>query len=107
MRYIWIYFSIVCSKFNLGEKAIMSNKTERNKIIELLAEDGIGTSVHYKPLHQMSYYREKYNLIPDDYPVTEKIWKGCFSLPIYSLMTTDEVNYVVDRLLYHLRSDYV
>ena len=34
----------------------------RNQFIEMMAERGIGTSVHYKPLHRMTYYREHYGL---------------------------------------------
>ncbi|MHA2101600.1 MAG: DegT/DnrJ/EryC1/StrS family aminotransferase, partial [Candidatus Kariarchaeaceae archaeon] len=55
----------------------------RNDFIQIMANKGIGTSVHYKPLHRMSYYRETYKLETDDFPDTEKIWKGTVSLPIY------------------------
>jgi dTDP-4-amino-4,6-dideoxygalactose transaminase len=66
----------------------------RNRFIEILAERGIGTSVHYKPLHRMTYYRERYNLRPEDFPNAERIWKGCVSLPIYPSLTDDELEYV-------------
>ncbi len=66
----------------------------RDHFIELLGERGIGTSVHYKPLHRMTYYRERYCLKPEDYPNAERIWKGCVSLPIYSSLTDDELEYI-------------
>lgn len=66
----------------------------RNRFIELMAENGIGTSVHYKPLHQMSYYRERYGLKDEDFPVAEKIWKGTVSLPVYPGLTDAELSYV-------------
>ena len=90
----WHLFPLV-----LNEKATIG----RNQIIDKLATDGIGTSVHYKPLHRMSYYRDKYNLKQESFPNTEKIWRGNFSLPIYSLMSKDDAKYVVDRIKYHLR----
>lgn len=66
----------------------------RNELIEALGKQGIGTSVHYKPLHRMSYYREKYNLDPEDFPNTEYIWKGTVSLPVYPGLGYEELKYV-------------
>ena len=90
----WHLFPLV-----LNEEAIIG----RNQIIDQLAKDGIGTSVHYKPLHRMSYYRDQYNLKQESFPNTEKIWRGNFSLPIYSLMSVDDAQYVVERIKHHLR----
>jgi dTDP-4-amino-4,6-dideoxygalactose transaminase len=83
----WHLFPIV-----LNERANIG----RNEFIEKMSEAGIGTSVHYKPLHRMTYYKDRYRLIPEDYPVAEKIWKGTVSLPLYPGMTKDEVLYVCD-----------
>ena len=89
----WHLFPIV-----LNEDAVIC----RNKIIEKLFNDGVGTSVHYKPLHRMSYYRDKYGLNPESLPNTEKIWKGNFSLPIYSLLTEKDLKYVIEKIKSHL-----
>ena len=70
----------------------------RNHCIEKLSEAGIGTSVHYKPLHQMTYYKNKYRLTERDYPNAEKTWKGNLSLPIYPFMLDEELNYVCETL---------
>jgi len=69
-------------------------KVVRNEFIEKMSEAGIGTSVHYKPLHQMSYYKTRYSLKSEDYPNTEKTWKGNVSLPLFPYMKEDELNYV-------------
>lgn len=66
----------------------------RNRFIELMTERGIGTSVHFKPLHRMTYYRERYGLRPEDYPNAERIWKGCVSLPIYPSLSDEELDYI-------------
>jgi dTDP-4-amino-4,6-dideoxygalactose transaminase len=71
----------------------------RNRFIELMAEEGIGTSVHYKPLHRMTYYREHYGLRPEDYPNAERIWKGCVSLPIYPSLTNEELEYICSMII--------
>lgn len=69
-------------------------KISRNQFIEKMFEAGIGTSVHYKPLHQMTYYKEKYNLSPDDFPNSEKTWKGNVSLPIYPFLNEEQLNFI-------------
>ena len=70
----------------------------RNNFIKLMAEAGIGTSVHYKPLHRMTYYKERYNLIPEDFPNTEKIWAGTVSLPIYPELSDEQINYICKKI---------
>ena len=70
----------------------------RNQFIEVLNGKGIGTSVHYKPLHRMTYYRERYSLRADDFPNAERIWQGCVSLPIYPSLTDQELAYVCQTI---------
>lgn len=73
-------------------------KHGRDRLIELLAERGIGTSVPYKPLHHMSYDRDRYGLDPADYPEAERIWRGCLALPLYPSMDMEDVDYVCATL---------
>jgi dTDP-4-amino-4,6-dideoxygalactose transaminase len=70
----------------------------RNQFIEMMADRGIGTSVHYKPLHRMTYYREHYGLLPEDYPNAERIWKGCVSLPIYPSLSDADLDYICSTI---------
>lgn len=67
----------------------------RNRLIELLGESGIGTSVHYKPLHRMTYYRERYALQEASFPNAERHWRGCVSLPLYPGLSNAELAFVV------------
>ncbi len=70
----------------------------RGDLIDRLAERGIGTSVPYKPLHRMSYYRDRYQLSPNDFPSAERIWHGCVALPLYPTLSLDDVDCVCDHL---------
>jgi dTDP-4-amino-4,6-dideoxygalactose transaminase len=70
----------------------------RNECIERLAKQGIGTSVHYKPLHRMTYYRETYGLRPEAFPNAEVIWRGCLSLPVYPTLSDGDLGYICDAL---------
>ncbi len=79
---------------------VLNNKARitRNKFIEKMAVAGIGTSVHYKPLHQMSYYKERYNLKSHDFPIAEKTWQGNVSLPLFPFMKEYELEYICNNV---------
>ena len=70
----------------------------RNVFMELMAKKGIGTSVHYKPLHRMLYYKETYHLNEKDFPNTERIWNGTVSLPVYPDLTHSELLYICQTI---------
>jgi len=55
---------------------------------------GITTSVHWMPLHQHPYYREKYGYKPEDFPVAARLYPELITLPLYPDMTEAEVAYV-------------
>ncbi len=67
----------------------------RDRFIEILAEQGIGTSVHYIPLHFHPYWQESYKLNEDDFPKSSEAFKRIVSLPNYPKMTDDQVDKVV------------
>ena len=92
-QHSWHLFPVVVAE---------ESKMGRDELIELLARDGIGTSVHYKPLHLMSYYRDKYNLKAEDFPNTQTYWTGCFSLPIYPTLQNCEIDFICERIEKHL-----
>jgi dTDP-4-amino-4,6-dideoxygalactose transaminase len=71
----------------------------RDRVISMLGEKGIGTSIHYKPLHRMSYYRERYSLDAGAFPNSESYWQNCISLPIFPGMTSEQTEYVVQSLV--------
>lgn len=67
----------------------------RDRFIELMSEEGVGTSVHFIPLHIQPYWRDRYNLKPEDFPVAYDVYKRAVSLPIYPKMTDDDVERVI------------
>lgn len=68
---------------------------DRERFIDELQARGIGVSVHFIPLHIMSYYRDTYGLRPEDFPVALECYRACMSLPLYPSMTDGEVERVV------------
>jgi dTDP-4-amino-4,6-dideoxygalactose transaminase len=71
---------------------------DRQQVIQALAEAGIGISVHFKPLHLHSYYAQRYNLKPSDFPVALDQYERAFSLPIFMDMSEHDVDRVISVL---------
>ena len=70
----------------------------RDRFIELMARKGIGTSVHFIPLHLHPYWKEKYDFRPEDFPVALETYHCCVSLPIYTRMTDADVERVIESV---------
>ncbi|ARU06946.1 UDP-4-amino-4,6-dideoxy-N-acetyl-beta-L-altrosamine transaminase [Comamonas serinivorans] len=75
----------------LGDSVSVS----REVFIERMFAQGIGMSVHYIPLHQLSYWKNEYGLVADDFPSSDRAYWRSASLPIYSRMTDADVQRVV------------
>ena len=68
---------------------------ECNQIIETMAQDGVATNVHYKPLPLLSAYKKR-GFDIKDYPNAFDRYSNIISLPIYSTMTDEEIDYVIE-----------
>jgi len=72
--------------------------TRRAEVIEALKADGIGTSVHFIPLHLHPYYRRTYGYAPGDLPIAERQYEREISLPIYPDLLHEDVDRVATSL---------
>lgn len=70
----------------------------RDALIEALFTAGIGCSVHYIPLHQHPYWRERYGLKAEDFPHSQHAFERMLSLPLYTRMTDADVHRVADAV---------
>lgn len=68
---------------------------ERDDFIQQMALEGIGTSVHFIPLHLHPYWRDSLGLQAEDFPVANDAFDRAISLPIFSSMTDDQVDRVI------------
>ena len=78
------------------------SESGRTALALALREDGIGTSVHFKPLHLFEYYQECLGVRAGQFPVAERCFQETLSLPIYPDLTDPEVDRVADRIRAHL-----
>lgn len=70
----------------------------RDKFIEMMADLGVGCSVHFIPLHLQPYWRETYNLEERDFPVSQALFEREVSLPLYTKMTLQDQEKVIDAV---------
>jgi len=68
----------------------------RDVLIERLFAAGIGCSVHYIPLHLQPYWRDRYALTPQQFPLSQRAYERMLSLPLYTRMTNGDVKRVAD-----------
>ena len=73
-------------------------RVTRDEVIQRLSDAGIGTSVHYVPLHRQPYWRERYGLTPAQFPHAERAYKRMFSIPLFTAMSDDEQGRVIAAL---------
>src|SRR6266849_158045 len=72
--------------------------SSRREFIENLKHAGIGTSVHFIPLHLHSHYRNRYGYKKGDFPNAEDAYERAISLPIYPDMSDADVEYVANAI---------
>ncbi|MBR5740515.1 MAG: DegT/DnrJ/EryC1/StrS family aminotransferase [Firmicutes bacterium] len=70
---------------------------ERNEFITRLAENGVPTNVHYKPLPMMTAYKDLGWDIKD-FPNTYDYYRNLITLPLHTLLTDEDVEYICDTL---------
>jgi dTDP-4-amino-4,6-dideoxygalactose transaminase len=70
----------------------------RDDFIQEMAQRGIGTSVHFIPLHLHPYWRDTYHLLPEQFPVATKAFKTIVSLPLYPRMSDSDQDRVISAI---------
>jgi len=95
MRHAWHLYQIAVSpKDGAG--------VDRNALALALREDGIGTSVHFKPLHLFHWYKERLGVRDGECPVAESCYATTLSLPIYPDLRDADVDRVAERIKAHM-----
>ena len=70
--------------------------TSRRRVMEVLRADGIGSQVHYIPVHLQPYYRQRCGA--QDLPGAMRYFERCLSLPLFPGMADGDVDRVVRAL---------
>jgi len=70
----------------------------REEVIQRLADMGVGTSVHYVPLHRQPYWRDRYSLTPEMFPMADAAYLRMISIPLSAGMPDAAQAQVIDAL---------
>ncbi|MFG2133836.1 DegT/DnrJ/EryC1/StrS family aminotransferase [Streptomyces sp. NPDC048751] len=70
---------------------------DRDAVAARLRERGIGTSVHFRPLHHFSYYRRTWVGSADGFPVADAAFPRLLSLPVHPTLTDAQVELVISE----------
>lgn len=73
-------------------------RIDRDAVIAELNAAGIGTGVHFVPLHEHSYYRDQCGVRAEDLPHAAAEWRRIISLPLYPGLTDGDVDRVATTL---------
>ncbi len=73
-------------------------KINRDDLIQFLSDKGVGTSVHYIPLHRQPFWKNKYNLTNSMFPEADKAYLSMVSIPLYTAMTNEQQDYIIRTL---------
>lgn len=72
-------------------------EAQRNEIIEKMAEKGVATNVHYKPLPMMTAYKSN-GVDIEDYPNSYDYYHNLITMPLHTLLSDEDVEYVCEML---------
>ncbi|KQB57654.1 MULTISPECIES: DegT/DnrJ/EryC1/StrS aminotransferase family protein [Acidovorax] len=70
----------------------------RDEAIQALSDRGIGTSVHYVPLHRHPYWRDRYQLTPEMFPQADAAYQAMISIPLFTAMGDSDQDRVIAAL---------
>lgn len=77
-------------------RALGCDRIQTNQIMKQMAERGINTNVHYKPLPLLTAYKNLGFRI-EDYPNAYAMYENELTLPLHSKLTEEEVDYVIEN----------
>ena len=72
-------------------------KITRDKLFSELQKNGIGSTVHYKPLHKFSLFKKK-SIHRDNLITSKKLYDEILSLPLYPQLTKINQNYIINNM---------
>jgi perosamine synthetase len=76
---------------------------DRNELFNNLSASGIGTSVHYTPLHMLTFYKNL-GYSKQNFPVANRVSKEILSLPLFPTISKSQIDFVVKEITANRKS---
>jgi len=73
-------------------------RISRDELVQFLSDRGIGSSVHYVPLHRQPYWRDRYKLTNNMFEQADKAYLSMLSIPLYTSMTDEQQDRIIQAL---------
>jgi UDP-4-amino-4,6-dideoxy-N-acetyl-beta-L-altrosamine transaminase len=89
------------ASYHLYVVRALNNK--RDGLSYYLGQHNILTQINYAPVHLFSYYRKRFSYGWGDFPVAEKYFKECLSLPLYADLNRTDLSRVVETIMTFFR----
>jgi perosamine synthetase len=86
-----LHLAVILIDFNTISKS-------RAQVIQDLHKLGIGSQVHYIPVHLQPYYRETFGFSEGMFPKAESYYANCLSIPIFPDMTQEDIDRVISAI---------
>lgn len=90
-----------CHLFMLRIRGI--TESERDQIIDIISQSGVGVNVHYIPMPMLTLFKSMgYRM--EDYPNTYQLYQNEITLPVYNGLTVEMVDYVIDAVIHGIHT---
>lgn len=90
-KYDYVHSGHLCSVY-------LMNAEKRDEFMTYLKEKSIGSTLYYMPLHLFSYYRNQFGYKEGDLKNTEYIGKRIMCLPLYTQLSNEDQDYIIDSI---------
>ncbi len=70
----------------------------RNEIMDILQQKGIATRPGTHAVHMLTFYKEKYDIQPDDFPGAKACDENTVAIPLHNKMVKEDFDYVIEAL---------
>jgi dTDP-4-amino-4,6-dideoxygalactose transaminase len=89
----------IAPSYHIYNLRIKAGKEVRNWIIEQAADKGVSLNVHFKPLPELSYFKNSGDCKINDYSTSLRLFNEELSLPVYPQLTNEQVDYVAETII--------
>jgi len=94
-----IFHDAMQPSYHIYNLRIREGLSYRNQIIEIASDKGVSLNVHFKPLPELTYFKNSSDCIIKDYSKALALYKEEISLPVYPQLTDDQVDYVATTVI--------